>query len=133
VDLGASPGGWTWHAVRRGAHVTAVDRSPLRDDLMRHAKVTFVRGDAFASEPQAPVDWLLCDVIAFPDRTLALLRRWLENGWCRRLCVTVKFRRDEHYAMLDGFKQLLAERSDQFMLRRLRYNKNEVTAMAMIR
>lgn len=32
VDLGASPGSWTYTAACRGARVIAVDRSPLRED-----------------------------------------------------------------------------------------------------
>jgi 23S rRNA (cytidine2498-2'-O)-methyltransferase len=129
IDLGASPGGWTYLAAQRGAQVMAVDRSPLRGDLMRHANVTFVEGDAFRFQPERPVDWLLCDVIAFPERTLELLQTWLENRWCRRFCVTIKFRRHEHYALLDEFKRLLAAQTKRFMLRRLQYNKNEITAL----
>ena len=30
VDLGSSPGSWAYVAVRRGARVVAIDRSPLR-------------------------------------------------------------------------------------------------------
>ena len=92
VDLGSSPGSWAWHALRRGARVVAVDRSPLRADLMGHPHLSFVRGDAFQYRPEQPVDWLLCDVIAFPQRTLELLAQWLANGWCRFFCVTIKFR-----------------------------------------
>ena len=67
VDLGASPGSWTYVAVRRGARVTAVDRADLREDLMQHKNVRFERGDAFRFEPASPVDWLLCDVQRFPS------------------------------------------------------------------
>ena len=67
------------------AQVVAVDRSPLRDDLMHHARVEFRPGDAFGFEPPRAVDWLLCDVIAAPERTAALLLAWLRRGWmgCR--------------------------------------------------
>ena len=70
VDLGSSPGSWAYIALGRGATVTAVDRSPLRDDLMQNAGLTFIRGDAFRFQPSEPVDWLLSDVIAFPERIL---------------------------------------------------------------
>ena len=43
VDLGASPGSWTYVAVTRGARVTAVDRSELRPDLMQSRQVRFHR------------------------------------------------------------------------------------------
>ncbi len=29
LDLGASPGGWTWVLAKLGANVTAVDKAPL--------------------------------------------------------------------------------------------------------
>jgi 23S rRNA (cytidine2498-2'-O)-methyltransferase len=128
VDLGSSPGSWSYVALNRGAQVVAVDRSPLRADLMKHPNLTFVRGDAFRFAPPAPVDWLLCDVIAFPDRILELLRRWLTERWCRKFCATIKFRGRDEYAKLESFKTMLAESGAEFQLRRLNSNKNEVTA-----
>ncbi len=128
ADLGASPGGWTWVALQAGASVIAVDRSELRKDLMQHEGLRFVKGDAFAFEPERPVDWLLSDVIAFPDRIFTLLERWLSRGRCRNFCVTVKFRGAEDYAVLGKFKAMLAEHAAEFFLRRLSENKNEVTA-----
>ena len=131
VDLGASPGSWTYLALARGARVTAVDRSPLRDDLMAHPRLTFVRGDAFCYEPPEPVDWLLCDVIAFPERSYELLETWLAKRWCRQFCVTIKFKGQDEYPKLEGFKAGLARTGADFCLRRLCANKNEVTAFGL--
>jgi len=128
VDLGAAPGGWTFVAVERGARVTAVDRSPLCDDLMASPRVTYVRGDAFRFRPEAPVDWLLADVIAFPDRPLALLEAWLEGGWCRRFAVTFKFRGRPELEVVQALKALLRAGTRDFGVRQLQENKNEVTA-----
>ncbi len=133
VDLGASPGGWTWVAVQQGASVTAIDRSPLRADLMRHANIEFVQGDAFAYEPPQPVDWLLSDVAAFPQRTLELLEQWLGRRWCRNFVVTTKFRGSEGYELLPAYKQLLRASGYEFQLRRLNANKNEMTSMGVAR
>ena len=130
VDLGAAPGGWTHVALARGAAVTAVDRAPLRSDLMAHPRLTFVRGDAFRYAPSAgPADWLLSDVVAFPERTMELLENWLREGWCRRFVVTVKFRGEEDYPRLERLKRILADSGAEFQLRRLGSNKNEVTAL----
>lgn len=128
VDLGASPGGWSWLALQRGAQVVAVDRAPLRADLMRHPNLEFLRGDAFAYQPDRPVDWLLCDVIAFPHKQVELLSRWLEHAWCRNFCVTIKFRGRGDDAQLEPLKALLARHAPEACLRRLSANKNEVTA-----
>jgi len=133
VDLGASPGGWTWVAVQRGARVTAIDRSPLRADLMQHPDVEFVKGDAFAYEPPQPIDWLLCDVAAFPQRTLELLEQWLGQRWCRNFVVTTKFRGQEGYELLPAYKQLLRDSGYEFQIRRLNANKNEMTSMGTLK
>lgn len=129
VDLGASPGGWSFIALDRGAQVLAVDRAPLRADLMAHPRCTFIQGDAFAWHPPARVDWLVCDLIAFPERTLALLQDWLGQRRCRRYVVTVKFRGDEDYPRIHALRVLLEQHGGEFLLRQLDANKNEVTAM----
>ncbi|HWB10008.1 MAG TPA: SAM-dependent methyltransferase [Pirellulales bacterium] len=128
VDLGSSPGSWAYWALSRGATIVAVDRSPLRADLMRHERLTFVRGDAFRYRPTQAVDWLLCDVIAFPGRTIELVERWLAEGWCRHFCVTIKFRGLADYDRLEPLKAKLSEMGHDFYLRRLTSNKNEVMA-----
>ncbi len=127
VDLGSSPGSWAYVALKRGAKVVAVDRSPLRSDLMKHPLLEFVRGDAFRFVPPAPVDWLLCDVIAFPERVFELLKRWLTQRLCRQFCVTIKFRGTTDYAQLEPIKDWLAASDAEFFIRRLKSNKNEVT------
>jgi 23S rRNA (cytidine2498-2'-O)-methyltransferase len=129
VDLGSSPGSWAYVALRRGAKVIAVDRSPLRTDLMANPKLEFHRGDAFQYQPPAPVDWLLCDVIAAPARSIELLENWLARRWCRHFCVTIKFRGDSDDGELEPLKRRLSEIGAEFLLRRLTNNKNEVTAM----
>jgi 23S rRNA (cytidine2498-2'-O)-methyltransferase len=128
VDLGSSPGSWSYVALKRGARVIAVDRSPLRGDLMNQPNLTFVRGDAFRFVPVKPVDWLLCDVIAFPERIRALLEGWLSERWCRTFCVTIKFRGRDEFALLEPFKSMLEASGFEFLLRRLTNNKNEATA-----
>lgn len=128
VDLGASPGSWTYIAARRGARVTAVDRSELRADLMRSANVRFERGDAFRFEPPRPVDWLICDVIAAAERSAELLRRWLRNGWCRRFIVTLKLDDAASREVLDRLEADLLELTSEHFLLRLCANKKEVCA-----
>lgn len=128
VDLGSSPGSWAWLALAARAEVTAVDRSALRDDLMRHRRLLFVKGDAFKYEPEEPVDWLFSDVIAFPGRIMELLDTWLGNRWCRRFCVTIKFRGQDEYPRLEEIKSLLTRLRAEFCLHRLTHNRNEVTA-----
>lgn len=128
VDLGASPGSWTYTALQRGARVTAIDRSPLRDDLMRNPRLEFLQTDAFRYAPTEPIDWLLSDIIAFPDRIRDLLADWLGARRCRLFCVTVKFRGRDDYAALEDVKRVLTASGYEYCLRRLNANKNEATA-----
>jgi 23S rRNA (cytidine2498-2'-O)-methyltransferase len=88
LDLGASPGGWTWALARLGARVTAVDKAPLDPRVRAMDGVAWRQESAFALEPER-VDWLFSDVICYPARLLALVRRWLPLA--RNLVCTVKF------------------------------------------
>ncbi len=132
VDLGACPGSWSYVALARGATVIAVDRAPLRPDLMSHPRLRFVRGDAFAFEPETPVDWLLCDVIAAPERSIDLLRRWVERRWTRHFVVTIKFKGVGDYRLLDDLTRALLPTTDDFFLQRLCANKNEACAFGTV-
>lgn len=125
VDLGACPGSWTYVAVQRGASVTSVDRSPLRADLMTHPRVRFVQGDAFRFVPEQPVDWLLCDVIAAPERSIDLVLDWVKNRRARHFVVTIKFKGDTEYGRLDVLKRELPAHCPEFFLVRLCANRNE--------
>lgn len=132
VDLGASPGSWTYVALKRGARVIAVDRAPLRDDLMRHPRLEFRRGDAFAFAPDRPVDWLLCDVIAAPARSIDLVVDWCRRRLCRHFVVTIKFKGTEDYPILDRLVSELPSVAAEFRLSRLCANKNEVCVMGSV-
>ena len=93
LDLGAAPGGWTWALARLGARVTAVDKAPLATEVATMPGVTVRAESAFALDParEAPVEWLFSDVICYPARLLALVRRWIAAGTARHLVCTVKF------------------------------------------
>jgi 23S rRNA (cytidine2498-2'-O)-methyltransferase len=132
VDLAASPGGWTYVALQRGAKVTAVDRAELRPDLMQHHNVRFERGDAFRFEPAAAVDWLLCDVIASAERTAALLVQWLQKRWCRHFVVTLKVDDEGSLPVVSQLKRQLPELTSELWLLRLCANKKEVCAFGTL-
>ncbi len=128
VDLGAAPGSWTYVAVTRGARVIAVDRAPLREDLMSSPLVSFIRGDAFEFRPPHPVDWLLCDVIALPQNTGELLVKWLRNRWCRQFVITIKLQDASALSSLNWYKRELPPFARELFLTRLCSNKKEVGA-----
>ncbi|HEY2900445.1 MAG TPA: SAM-dependent methyltransferase [Polyangia bacterium] len=132
VDLGASPGGWTMTALKRGARVIAVDRAALEAPAAPHPRLTMTIGNAFTYEPPHPVDWLLCDVICEPPRTIALIETWLARRWCRRLVCTVKFKGRDGYDVLRPLPSRLADAGFRFArIKHLGHNKNEVTVMGL--
>jgi 23S rRNA (cytidine2498-2'-O)-methyltransferase len=140
VDLGAAPGSWTYVAAARGARVIAVDRSPLREDLMGSGQVDFRTGDAFRFQPPRPVDWLLCDVIAPPERTAELLLQWLGRGWCRHFVVTLKAGKGKMTGGDGGSAEALARLKHdlppltrELFFTRLCANKREVCAFGSAR
>ena len=132
VDLGASPGSWSYVAAQRGARVTSVDRAPLREDLLKNSRIAFEEGDAFRYSPARPVDWLLCDVIATPDRTANLLLQWLRKGWCKQFVVTIKLKEVPGADPLTMLKRELPALTQELFLMRLSANKKEVCAFGWL-
>ncbi|HNU49970.1 MAG TPA: SAM-dependent methyltransferase [Verrucomicrobiota bacterium] len=133
VDLGASPGSWTRLALERGAAVVAVDRAPLRADLMGKPRLRYVEGDAFSYQPERSVDWLLCDVVAAPERSVELLVRWAREGLMRQFVVTVKFKGEAAYGQLEVLKEALWALTEELHVLRLCANKNEACAFGVVR
>lgn len=132
VDLGASPGSWSYVPIQRGANVIAIDRSELREDLMRNPRLHFQVADAFKYKPPQIVDWLVCDVIAAPQRSIDLLLEWLREKRMRNFIVTIKFKGHDEYPLLDILKREAPPLCAEFHLTRLCANKNEVCAFGVV-
>lgn len=125
ADLGAAPGGWSYSAARRGALVTAIDNGPLKGGGL-HPGITHKAEDAFKFVPEAPVDWLFCDMVEDPERIIALTERWLSQGWCRRLVVNLKFGRIDPLRLLDQ-AGILRRRCPDLKARHLFHDREELT------
>ncbi len=130
VDLGASPGGWT-HVLRQlGAQVTAVDRAELAPRLMTDKYVQFVMADAFAWHPPQPVDWIVSDIIAYPQRVPELLRDWCGEARADRLVVQMKFKGCPDFDLIDAALEVCRS-ADYFGRAKHFFNdKHEITLMA---
>jgi 23S rRNA (cytidine2498-2'-O)-methyltransferase len=124
IDLGASPGGWSWVLQRLGAHVISVDKAPLDPSLAGLGGIEYRRESAFALDPQAigPVDWLFSDVICYPKRLLTLVQRWLAAGTVRCFVCTVKFQGATDFDAMRAFAAIPGSR-----LLHLHHNKHELT------
>lgn len=121
LDLGAAPGGWTWAIARLGARVTAIDRAELDARVMAMPGVGWREGSAFTLAPE-PVDWLFSDVIAYPDRLLELVRRWIAADAARRIVCTVKFQGQTDHEAAAAFAAIPGGQ-----LMHLFHNKHELT------
>jgi 23S rRNA (cytidine2498-2'-O)-methyltransferase len=131
ADLGAAPGGWSYSAARRGARVTAVDNGPMKAGGL-HPGIAHRMEDAFSFRPDAPVDWLFCDMVEDPERVAGLVERWLKEGWCRRLVVNLKFGRADPLAVLRRAESLRRHCAD-FKVRHLFHDREELTVVGSSR
>ena len=121
IDLGASPGGWTWAVAKLGAAVTAIDRAPLEARVAAMPGVAFRQGSAFTVLPE-PVDWLFSDVIAYPAPLLEMVRRWIAPGGADRVVCTIKFQGETDHEAAATFAAIPGGR-----LMHLFHNKHELT------
>ena len=134
LDLGSSPGGWSWALQRMGAHVVSVDKAPLMPAVARLPGIEHRLESAFALDPRAigSVDWLFSDVVCCPERLLALVERWLAptgqarglkaHGACRNFVCTIKFQGETDHAVARRFVAIPGSQ-----LRHLFHNKHELT------
>src|SRR5215470_9905731 len=126
LDLGSSPGGWTWVLQSLGARVVSVDKAPLAPEIAALPRVEFRRASAFALDARevGPVDWLFSDVVCYPARLYGLVERWLESGLASNLVCTLKFQGATDHAAARRFAAIPGSR-----LLHLHHNKHELTWM----
>jgi 23S rRNA (cytidine2498-2'-O)-methyltransferase len=124
LDLGSSPGGWSWVLQQVGAQVISVDKAPLAPEIARLPGIEQRHESAFALDPRivGPVDWLFSDVVCYPARLLALVERWLAAGTCRNYVCTIKFQGPTDHETARRFAAIPGSQ-----LRHLFHNKHELT------
>jgi 23S rRNA (cytidine2498-2'-O)-methyltransferase len=131
VDLGASPGGWTWQLVKRGFHVAAVDNGPMDPALLDTGQVKHRRTDGFHYQPADPVDWMVCDMIESPSRIAALVAAWIERGWCRECIFNLKLPMKKRFEEVGRCRALIDEALGgggyYLRLKQLYHDREEVT------
>jgi len=132
VDLGASPGGWSWQLVRRGIAVTAVDNGEMDPALMDSGLVKHRRTDGFSYRPPAPVDWMVCDIVESPSRVARLAARWVAEGWCRETIFNLKLPMKKRWEEVLRAREIIDEAlggGGYFLrMKQLYHDREEVTA-----
>jgi 23S rRNA (cytidine2498-2'-O)-methyltransferase len=135
VDVGASPGGWTWVLASRGLRVTAVDNGPLRAAALDAGRVEHLREDAFRYRPRRAVDWMTCDIADKPRRVAGLVARWLAEGWCRACVFNLKLPMRRRLEALDGCRAEIeralrgARIEGRLAFKQLYHDREEVTGI----
>jgi 23S rRNA (cytidine2498-2'-O)-methyltransferase len=124
IDLGSSPGGWTWVLQKLGARVISVDKAPLDPSVATLPGVDYRGESAFGLDPRivGPVDWLFSDVVCYPKRLLTLVQKWIAAGAARRFVCTVKFQGATDFEAMQAFAAIPGSR-----LLHLHHNKHELT------
>ncbi|HEX7968647.1 MAG TPA: SAM-dependent methyltransferase [Stellaceae bacterium] len=124
LDLGSSPGGWTWVLQGLGARVISVDKAPLDPRIAALPRVELRRESAFGIDPRSVggIDWLFSDVVCYPARLLALVERWIAAGSCDRFVCTIKFQGATDHDTARRFAAIPGAR-----LLHLHNNKHELT------
>lgn len=124
MDLGSSPGGWTWVLQSLGAQVISIDKAPLAPQIGRLPNITFLQQSAFALEPRqvGPVDWLCCDIICYPERLERLIEAWRASGLVRNFVCTIKFQGETDHATARKLAEIPGSR-----VLHLFHNKHELT------
>lgn len=135
VDLGAAPGGWTWQLARHGVRMTAIDHGKLAPALLEEYPVEHVRADAFTWRPPRRLDWLVCDVVDKPARTLALMEKWLLHDWARLALFNLKLPMKQRFAtvrdLLARLDTALDGRGYRIRAAQLYYDREEITVLAI--
>lgn len=124
IDVGSSPGGWTWVLQRLGAKVLSVDKAPLDPAVAALPNVEERRESAFGLDPKSigKIDWFCSDIICYPKKLLALVKNWMEKGDVRRFVCTIKFQGPTDFEAMKEFAAIPGSR-----LLHLHHNKHELT------
>lgn len=124
LDLGSSPGGWTWVLQTLGAKVISVDKAPLDPKIASLPNVTYMQQSAFALSPEdiGRIDWLFSDVICYPERLLKLVLEWKKSGFVKNFLCTIKFQGQTDQAAIKAFLEIPGSR-----VLHMYNNKHEVT------
>lgn len=125
LDLGATPGGWSYVAAQAGAQVEMIDRSPPDERLFkRFARLSFRRGDGLnpSHELLASATVLLSDMACEPAKLLDAVQAWLALPNVRAMVCTLKFHGLSDKKLLERFAAVTGAE-----IYHLWYNGHEVT------
>ncbi len=124
IEVGSSPGGWTWVLSQRLQKVYSIDRAPLADKINKIKNIEHKNADAFKLNPTDYTDatWFFSDLICTPDKIYEMIQYWMSHSKIENFICTIKFKGNCPYQELEKFLVI-----DHSMIVHLYHNKNEVT------
>ncbi len=128
IEVGCSPGGWTWVLAQLYKKVYAIDKAPLAKQLSKFKNIDYQSADAFKLDPKKFKDarWFFSDIICTPDRMNELVSKWLQQSQVTHFVSTIKFKGPADFEFLQRFQQEKSSLGDS-LITHLYHNKNEVT------
>jgi 23S rRNA (cytidine2498-2'-O)-methyltransferase len=120
LDLGSSPGGWTWVLSELGCQTYSVDKAPLAPNLLAKKNVHCLKKDAFQVSPDElpKIDWLFSDIICEPKRLLEIIHKWP----VKNMVLTLKFKGQADFSVIQEFASIKNSHIEH-----LSHNKHELT------
>ncbi len=124
IDLGSSPGGWTWALARLAGEVFSVDKAPLAPSVAQMKNVRFLQDSAFELDLSqlGQLDWICSDVICAPERLLQLVKKWESFFPKAHFICTIKFKGECDFKVIDDFSTI-----PHSQIVHLTANKHELT------
>jgi 23S rRNA (cytidine2498-2'-O)-methyltransferase len=135
VDLGASPGGWTFHLVQKGFFVHAVDNGRMDEQLMASGMVDHHEVDAYKFKPKQAVALLVCDMVDKPQKVVTLMARWLREKQCRWMVFNLKLPMKKRYEEWETCLALFWRENQldpsafELRVKHLYHNREEITVL----
>ncbi|MFZ3228595.1 MAG: SAM-dependent methyltransferase [Pseudobdellovibrio sp.] len=124
IDVGSSPGGWSWVLSQLSKKVYSIDRAELDPKISNIKNIEFSKQDAFNLDYEKLKDctWLFSDIICTPDRLYELVTDCMQNSSIQNFICTLKFKGACDFDIIKKFLEIENSR-----IIHLYQNKNEVT------
>ncbi|MEK6627485.1 MAG: SAM-dependent methyltransferase [Bdellovibrionota bacterium] len=130
IDVGSSPGGWSWALSQYVKKVYSIDKAQLDNKIVKIPNISYQSEDAFQINPKDYNDctWLFSDIICTPERLLSLVENWHKKSQIKNYVCTIKFKGNCDFDIIKEFKKY-----ENSKIIHLYQNKNEVTWIKQVK